>query len=598
MNETGPKSGYNWLMLQMTFRIFLVGILAGQAWAFGSKSNDSTQIINQSPLTITGTEVNPQAIKPGGVAELKISFQIEKNYHAYIDQFKLDVIQPKDLFLTEFHIVPLTEFRDPVSKKIKVGAKGKGVLTTLIQLPSNFPPGFVKAKVDLTYQACTTDYCLFPTKAPFEFVLSVAAAPADDILSQALAKGWLYALLAVFLAGVLTSLTPCIFPLIPITLAVIGSKDAGGSRFRGAFISLCYVLGIAVTYSILGVIAAKTGAMFGSLLGHPLVVGLISFLFLLMGLSMYGLFELKFPDRWAGALVGRRWEKGAVGAFFSGLIAGVVASPCVGPVLIGILAYVAQTQDTLKGFVLLFTFAFGLGQLFLVLGTFSQLLHRLPKSGPWMEKIKFIFGTTMIGMALYFIYPVTHSTLFDGLIATSLILISSFFGAFDKLNKFGAAGKLRKTIMLLVFFIGWVFAIKTLLPDHIEKQIFPEVLSTQKTSVQGPEWFTYSEGSLQKATEKGRIVILDFKADWCLACKELELYTFSDPRVLEKGKNYLWLEFDATRESPELIELRKKYDIPGLPAVLIFDSSGKWNKELSLFGFEDADHFLERLNQL
>jgi thioredoxin:protein disulfide reductase len=602
--------------------------------AVGTNADSPGAGVNTTPLKIRSIELNPPALRPGGMSELKVKFQIAPGYRAYVDQFQvepfpLDAAGPKDVFLSEVHVTPVSEFRDPVSKKTKLGVRGDGELVTVLQLPSDFRSGSYRIGVSLTYQACTDDFCLFPTKVPTEFQLKVDGPPgSEDALQRLLQKGWWTALLVVFLAGILTSFTPCIFPLIPITLAVIGSRDAGGSKFRGAIITLSYVLGIALTYSVLGVVAAKTGALFGSLLGHPLVVGFIAVLFVIMGLSMYGLFEIKFPDRWSAAVLGRRWQKGVFGAFFSGLAAGVVASPCVGPVLVSILAFVAKTQDVVQGFVLLFVFAFGLGQVFLVLGTFSQLLTRLPKSGPWMDNIKFIFGTTMIAMALFFVHPVAHSTFFDGLVATALISIATFFGAFERLhvgrlqagrasNDGGAKGgggdgghgerrplhPVRRTLMLGIFGVGWLFAVKTILPDHIEQRFAVGSADPGNGALADfakPDWATYSEGLLQTAGKAGRPVILDFKAEWCLACKELEMYTFSNAAVLKAATeaNVLWLSFDATKDSPELSELRRRYNIPGLPAVLLFDSKGQFRQNLSLFGFEDANKFLIRLQRL
>ena len=152
--------------------------------------------------------------------------------------------------------------------------------------------------------------------------------------------------------------------------------------------------------------------------------------------------------------------------------------------------------------------------------------------------------------------------------------------------------------MLLVFFLGWVFAVKAFLPSHLEQRFLPQAGQGAITSYAKPDWSVYSDSLLETAAKNGRPVILDFKAEWCLACKELEMFTFSDPRVLEKGKPILWLSFDATKDSPELAELRKRYNIPGLPAVLFFDATGKWREELSLFGFEKADDFLARMGKM
>jgi thiol:disulfide interchange protein DsbD len=356
------------------------------------------------------------------------------------------------------------------------------------------------------------------------------------------------------------------------------------------------VFGIALTYSLLGVLAAKTGALFGSLLGHPIVVSIIALLFIIMGLSMYGFFEIKIPDKLTNRILKNRIDAGYLGAFLSGLVAGIVASPCVGPVLVSILTYVAQSQDVMKGFILLMAFAFGLGQIFIILGTFSHLLSKLPKSGEWMEKVKFLFGTTMIIMALYFIYPVTHSNLFDGLMATALILIATFFGAFERVKKINFESKVWKATMTLVFIFGWVFAIKALLPKHIEEELF---LSQKKIKARynKPEWNRYSIVLLETAKREGLPVIIDFRAEWCLACKELEINTFSDAKVLDLGKRFIWLEFDATKPSPELEELKKAYNIQGLPHVVFIDQKGRWKKDLTLNGFESSELFLIRMEK-
>jgi thiol:disulfide interchange protein DsbD len=344
--------------------------------------------------------------------------------------------------------------------------------------------------------------------------------------------------------------------MIPITLAVLGTKDHSRSRWRGLAISLAYVFGIAITYAILGVIAAKTGALFGSALQQPWVVGAIALLFVIMGLSMYGLFEVKLPDAIANKIATQRVGNAGsfVAAFVSGLIAGVVASPCVGQVLVSILAYVAQTQDVVLGFSLLFVFAFGLGQIFLILGTFSQLMQRLPRSGPWLGYIKFIFGTTMIAMAIYFAYPV----------------IKPWW-----MHTFGGA----KTVS------------ECANPS-------PNGLACEAgDSFPKPAWKKYSLMALQEAKAAGHPVILDFKADWCAACHELDKLTFSDSRILAL-KDVVWLEFDATNSSAELDELKAKYKILGLPFVAIFDSKGEWRADLTLTGFEDAEAFLARLERL
>lgn len=223
----------------------------------------------------------------------------------------------------------------------------------------------------------------------------------DEIRRVLEDQGLLAALFVVFLAGVLSSLTPCVYPLIPITVGIFGARQAD-TRTRAFGLSLVYVLGIAVTYSILGVAAASLGTVFGGAMQNPWVLSGIAVLFVALGLSSLGVFDFRLP----GALhtkLSQAGGVGAVGAFLMGLVAGIIAAPCVGPIVAGILLYVAQQQDIFLGWLLLMVFAVGMGQLFLVLGTFSSLLNRLPKSGAWMEAVKTVFGVIFLAMAVYYL---------------------------------------------------------------------------------------------------------------------------------------------------------------------------------------------------
>ncbi len=568
------------------------------ALAQGFGSNKNTPIVNTDPLEIVKTELNPEDIEVGGATELKIIMKLPPEFHAYLDQFKVEVKSPKDVYFSEVQVTPVVDFKDPVTKKIKKGTQGTSELITVITVPSSIRSGKKNVKGILTYQACTKDYCLFPKKLDFDFPMKVTgSSPQKSFIEESLDKGIFVALLIIFFSGILTSFTPCIFPLIPITLAVIGTTETKGSKLRGFIVSLTYVLGIAVTYSILGLIAAKTGAMFGSLLGSPLVVSIIALLFVAMAMSMFGLYEVKIPDKITTKLMGKSWEKGLLGAFMSGLIAGVVASPCVGPVLVSILTFVAQGQNTAQGVLFLFVFALGLGQIFLVLGTFSQLAYKLPKSGPWLESIKFIFGLMMIGAALYFVAPVTSDFTFNIILSATLILLGIFFGAFKKTNITGHNSPLIRITMRLLLLLGIMFGVKASLPDHFSNSFFGDSIGP---SYAKPDWYPYSDGALKKAIEEKRPVIIDFQAEWCLACKELEIKTFSKDRVLQisEEKNILWLAFDATNDSEELNILREKYTIQGLPMVVFYDSTGEWREDLTLTGFEEADRFIERLDEL
>lgn len=238
-------------------------------------------------------------------------------------------------------------------------------------------------------------------KSRLEAARSGASVSSEDTFARTLGEGGLLAALGlVFVAGLLASLTPCVYPLIPITIGVFGARDSD-SRLQSFGLSLVYVLGIAVTYSILGVIAAIFGTVFGGAMQNPWVLGSIAVVFTVLGLSSLGLFEMRLPGNLQTRL-SQVGGNGIGGAFVMGLFAGIIAAPCVGPIVAGVLLYVAQQQDVVLGVVLLMTFAFGMGILFIVLGTFSGLLARIPKSGGWMEGVKIAIGAIFLGVALYY----------------------------------------------------------------------------------------------------------------------------------------------------------------------------------------------------
>jgi thiol:disulfide interchange protein DsbD len=385
--------------------------------------------------------------------------------------------------------------------------------------------------------------------------------------------------------------------MIPITLAILGARTKGQSKMKSFSLSLAYVFGIAFTYSILGVAAAKTGAIFGSALGNVWVVSAIALLFGVMSLSMYGVFELQVPAFIRDKVGSAQTGSGFGGAFATGLIAGVVASPCVGPVLVSVLTYIAQTQNMVLGFVLLFSFAMGLGVLFMVLGTSSALIGKMPKAGAWMEITKFVFGTVMVVMALYYIAPIYPKWLFNLLLGVAVVLIASAYGAFEPNEGLSSQGRLRKGLMLAAFVIGLVFAGVGVL-DKAGVQLASGASATLMAAAPStPElgWQKYSNQALANAIASKRPVLIDFFAEWCGACKELEHDTFTDARVRELSEKFVLLQIDATDDFPGLDKLKSTYGVMGLPTMVFYDSSGHVRKELTVTGFENADSFLKKM---
>lgn len=563
-----------------------------------------------APLQATAV-LKPDELEPEQIVEVEIKIKLLPGYKAYEDQFRLTADPDSGFQVSKYSLSPITEFYDDFSKKNRRGLIGDGEMMAAIGIPAKLR-GHGTLKLHLTYQACTKSFCLFPKTLPLE--VSYKLKGYDKIkspLAMAMGKNPLFdgnlvwTFLAVFLAGLLTSFTPCIFPMIPITLAVL-SKDAHLRTRRQSFLrSLAYVLGIAITYSILGLLAASTGALFGSAMSSPWVLGSICAVFLAMSLSLFGFYDLEAP-RWLQDRMHRRGQvPGPLGAFLTGMVSGVVASPCVGPILVGILAYVAQTQDLLLGFGLLFTFALGMGQIFLLLGAFTSLTKKLPRSGPWLHLTKQISGLLMLGVFYYFLSLLLPLRWFDGALALGLILLGSLGGAFLKeLPAHGVRGILAR----LQKGFGWSAIIfGSILLAIAIFDLRPRLSTTSLSGMPGVEnstamslaWQPLTDQTLKTALEEKKPVLIDFFAEWCAACHELDKITFVDARVAELlKKNFVLLRFDATKDSAELTRFRQRYGILGLPWVVFIDQNGKERKDLTLTEFEEPVHFSARLRRL
>ncbi|MCB0394354.1 MAG: protein-disulfide reductase DsbD [Bdellovibrionales bacterium] len=578
-------------------RLILVLGVVTSFWSAWANDDD----INEDPLTVK-PHVTETAVPPGGNLELDLELHLPPGYRAYLKMFKLES-DNKMIKVSPFKVEPLVSFKDPLSGEEKKGIVENALMSATIQVDPKHEKGNHKTELSLTYQACTVEVCLFPKKIPVSISYMIqgdavsGSSMGPSTFEEALGKGAIYAFLFVFFAGVLTSLTPCIFPMIPITLSILGTRTAGQSKVRGFLLSLSYVFGIGITYAILGVAAARTGALFGSALSNPIVVGVIAALFVVMGLSMYGLFEIQVPAFLRNRLGGKKTGSGFVGAFFAGLIAGVVASPCVGPVLVSVLAYVAQTQDSVFGFFLLFTFALGMGILFMILGTFGQALSYLPKAGGWMEGVKFVFGTTMIGMAFYYLRPILNPREFYGLAGAACILIASGFGAFAPAEP-STPKQIKKGLLLSIFIIGVVYLLNAVFERELrslsQTQVGESIMGDAhaKSAI---NWQPYTDSAFNEAISKRQPIIIDFWAEWCSACNELVRYTFSDSRVQVESQNFVMLKIDATLDTPEIGRLRKYFNVLGLPTVLFYDPKGELRKDLTLTGFEKSSQFLERM---
>lgn len=578
------------------------------SWAFAN--------INETDPLLAQTKVLPYEWSPGQSGNIEIKMTLPDGYHAYEDKFNVVILEPDGFKVAPFKVEPVKTWYDKFSKTNRSGIEKKATLTAHIEAPHRFLKKFDKMKIELTYQACSDQFCLFPTTKVLEIPITVTMVEGEPRVEEKsavtekpsvaffdtsnfnkyLGSGMLAGLIFVFFAGVFTSFTPCIFPMIPITLAVLGNHSNERTRLMNFITSCVYVLGIATTYSLLGLAAASSGGVFGATLGNPYVLSVICAIFLTMALSMYGLFELQVPAFIRNRLGTGKQKQGLGGAYLTGLFAGIVASPCVGPVLVAILTYVASTQNQVMGFLYLFTYALGLGLIFIALGLSNQLVKALPRSGAWMNSFKFILGTLMLSAFYYYLELLLPSRWFDGALGLGLVILASIYGAFLPAKGTSALRHIQKGLMQALLIIG--IGSLVISAFDLRPLIRGRIISGASVNQIGKlNWQPYSDAALLKAAQEQKPVIIDFWADWCVACHELEEQTFTDAKVRAMAERFVLLKFDATQDSAELRRLKKKYNIQGLPTVLFINPNGVWIDALTLTQFEKPDSFLKRMEK-
>lgn len=392
--------------------------------------------------------------------------------------------------------------------------------------------------------------------------------------------GWamMWTLLGIFVGGMALNLTPCVYPLIPITISYFGGRSSKGKPIVHG---ISYVAGIAFTNSMLGVFAALTGGLMGALLQHPFVLIIIAGLLTALSLSLFGFWELRVPQGIMQAAT--RSHSGYLGSLFMGLMMGIVAAPCIGPFVIGLLTWVASMGSPWLGFIIFFTLSLGLGLPFFFLAIFSGNIQKLPRSGEWMLWVRKLMGWILMAMAVYFVQPLLSKTVGTFAMAGVALLAGLHLGWIDKTK---AAFKSFEWIKLGAAMAALVFTI-TLAASLITKGA-------------GASFNPYDEKLLVQAQNEGKPVIIDFSAQWCSPCRELDDITFHDSRVVDQVAKYFTLiKVDLTSKGNPLHEkLLQEYRIKGVPTIVFLDKNGQEIRDLRLVDFEPPAPFLERLNEV
>ena len=536
-----------------------------------------------------------------------VNWSIAEGYYLYQEKIsvKLNHEETSSFDMPTFSISP-EDYNDPYFGLMKIFKKPVQAIFKASQ-----PPLKAEDVIEIAYQGCTEGFCYPPevkeikvadlpivqvtdTKKTSEKSTALSEQPKaeQDRLAESLFNSK-YAVFGFFLLGLGLAFTPCVLPMLPLLSAIVIGQNQRPNMWRAFALSFVYVQGMALTYTLLGLIVAAIGLPFQVALQHPYVMIGLSIIFVLLALSMFGVFTLQLPSSLQTklSLLSQQQKAGAFGGvFLMGMIAGLVASPCTSAPLSGALLYVAQSGDLFTGAITLYLLALGMGVPLILITLFGNKI--LPKSGMWMETVKKLFGFVMLALPVFLISRILPDEWTPRLWA---MLGTAFFIWFAFQMPKNGTGWLFRILFLVAAMISvkplqaWVWgegstqsAVENKLVSHVE---FKQVKS---------------EAELQQALAGNNksLVMLDLYADWCVACKEFEKETFSDPRVQKTFGDMLLLQVDMTKNSEENRALMTKYKVLGLPTILFFNQDGKEIEGSRVNGFMPPVEFLQWIEKI
>ena len=581
------------------------------------------------------------AVRPGDKFKIAVVINVEPGYH-----INAHVPTSPDLIATTVSLEPQPGIRfgdakypDPVHQRFEFApdtelAVHEGTVYIVINAEADKSLAQAQSAIRgiLTVQSCNDRLCLAPADINLEIPIRTAskgqavktlnseifalaaqppqpakpglkvyqgdqapsedenAAPQSNRISESLAEnGLVVTLLGIFLAGLALNATPCVYPIIPITIGffVNQSAAAGGSpRLRRSFsLAALYVLGMALTYSVLGLAASLSGGILGAALQSPYVLVGLALLMVALALSMFGIYEFKVPEA-VNRFATKSTEStsGLVGALVMGLTMGIVAAPCIGPFVVALLTFAAQAPPVFA-FTMFFVLALGLGLPYLILGTFSSSIKSLPRSGVWMVTVRKVFGVILIGMALYFLMPLMGD--YTNHIFALFFIIAAIYLLFWEANKAKPG------------WFAWALRVIGIGAAAVAVMLALSFLWT-KPDQSGAEivWQPFSEQAVASARAEGKGVIINTFADWCIPCKELDRFTFTNSGVRKEADRFITLKLDLTHGEETATRAKNQYGIVGVPTIIFLDSTGKERKDLRLEGFEKPEKFLARMKQI
>lgn len=594
----------------------IIFLFAGLAMAQGEENIIDVRVIS-----------SVEKLRPGESNRIAIQLTLHEPWHVNSDQPEEDFLIPTQINFHQSEALTFGRiaYPKPIVKTFEFSETPLPVyegtvhaFTTVTLLPE-FAEEAVTIRGSVTYQACNDQSCLppdevefaetFPVAGPDEAVKEInqalfskaeAIAPTEAIEEQSQlasvieSQGMLVAFLIIFVSGLALNLTPCVYPLIPITISYFGGQ-VGGKKGSLLLYGIIYVLGMAITYSLLGVLAALTGSILGAWLQNPYVLVFIALVMVALALSMFGLYEIRVPtslSNFAG-----QTKQGYFGTLFMGLTVGIIAAPCIGPFVLALFTYVGEKADPMLGFLMFFVLALGLGVPFVFLAMFSGMINHIPRSGAWMIWVRKIFGFILVAVAFYFLNPLIGSDLwYFSLLALTFIFGGIYLAWIEGTQTPGKAFPLvRNAVGILFFIVGvffWVSSVETYVDSRLRE--FQTSMGEGGAVISNEiSWRSYSPQAIELARQQNKPMMIDFYADWCIPCKELDKFTFTDPQVIEQSRNFVMVKADLTQSgSPEVKQLKEDYNIKGVPTLVFVDSNNREIPGTRVLGYVNADEFL------
>lgn len=576
--------------------VILFALWAGVLTALPARADDflePEQAFKLSVLTLNDQRV-------------ELNFKIAAGYYLYREQLKLEA-QGGALGAWE---IPegQKKFDETFQKTVEIYRDALRVRVPISQAGSAF-------KLVVTSQGCADKgLCYPPMTQTFDLSFANAVAPSDvdgrlpgatSRLDAALQSGSFWVVVGLFFAGGLgLAFTPCVLPMLPILSSIIVGSGAVPTRSRSFLLALSYSGGMALVYSALGVAAGLAGEGLAAYFQIPAVLLTFGLMLVAFSLSMFGAFELRLPASMLSGLTqaSQRLQGGRfVGVFLMGALSALLVSPCVSGVLASALLYISRSHDVLLGGTALFAMACGMSVPLLLLGLSAGSL--LPQAGAWLDGVKHFFGMLLLGVALWTMQPVLPTAVSQALLGALLVGTAAMLGLFQPPH---AAHRprtwLRKTVAVVALVIGLLQLLGAAAGGTDPLKPIAGLLRAEAAAIPGanaPKLAFQRIGSVAELdvllASSGRAVMLDFYADWCVSCKEMERYTLSDPAVRQALSGVLLLKADVTANSPADRELLKRFKLFGPPGTIFFDASGAELKAARVIGFQDAERFLSSL---